>query len=107
MKDTKALDTEDSKFYMDVPHNSDSSCLFLSIMKYISFICLGQRPLPPLVLSSPAARLALNASQQVMAVTCRGNVSVWDILKGRALVRNESLLPVMQAEPGNLWCVGV
>jgi len=75
---------------------------YLSIMKYISFICLGQRPLPPLVLSSPAARLALNASQQVMAVTCRGNVSVWDILKGRALVRNESLLPVMQAEPGNL-----
>jgi hypothetical protein len=37
-----------------------------------------------------------------MAVTCRGNVSVWDISKGRALVRNESLLPVMQAEPGNL-----
>lgn len=62
----------------------------------------GQRPLPPLVLSSPAARLALNASQQVLAVTCRGNVSVWDILKGRALVRNESLLPVMQAEPGSV-----
>lgn len=62
----------------------------------------GQRPLPPLVLSSPAARLALNASQQVMAITCRGNVSVWDILKGRALVRNESLLPVMQAEPGSV-----
>jgi hypothetical protein len=37
-----------------------------------------------------------------LAVTWRGNVSVWDILKRRALVRNESLLPVMQAEPGNL-----
>ncbi|XP_069684030.1 protein HIRA isoform X2 [Periplaneta americana] len=62
----------------------------------------GQRPLPPLVLSSPASRLALNASQQLMAVTCRGNVSVWDIPKGKALVRNESILPVMQAEPGSI-----
>ncbi|XP_021913667.1 protein HIRA isoform X2 [Zootermopsis nevadensis] len=62
----------------------------------------GQRPLPPLVLSSPASRLALNASQQVMAVTCRGNLSVWDVLKGKALVRNESLLPIMQAEPGSV-----
>lgn len=71
-------------------------------MKCIFYTCLGQRPLPPLVLSSPASRLALNASQHVMAVTCRGNVSVWDILKRKALVRNESLLPVMQAEPGKL-----
>jgi hypothetical protein len=73
-----------------------------SLLKYVFYTCLGQRPLPPLVLSSPASRLALNASQQVMAVTCRGNVSVWDIMKAKALVRNESLLPVMQAEPGKL-----
>jgi hypothetical protein len=73
-----------------------------SLNKCILYTCLGQRLLPPLVLSSPASRLALNASQQVMAVTCRGNVSVWDIMKAKALVRNESLLPVMQAEPGKL-----
>ncbi|PSN56592.1 Protein HIRA [Blattella germanica] len=62
----------------------------------------GQRPYPPLALTAPASRLALNSSQQIMALTQRGILSVWDIARGKALVRNESLQAIMQAEPGSV-----
>jgi hypothetical protein len=43
----------------------------------------GVRPLPPLVLKSPAAKLAVSAPALVMAITTSGHVGVWDIGKGK------------------------
>ncbi|KAJ9585378.1 hypothetical protein L9F63_002838, partial [Diploptera punctata] len=62
----------------------------------------GQRSLPQLMLAAPASRLVLNTSQQLMVVTQRGTVSVWDVPRGKALVHNESLQTIMQAEAGSV-----
>ncbi|XP_022258852.1 protein HIRA-like, partial [Limulus polyphemus] len=59
----------------------------------------GQRLLPPVVLSSPATRLTCS-DQYVMVLTSRGCVSVWNIQELKTLVKNESLLPIMQAPAG-------
>ncbi|XP_068087033.1 protein HIRA [Anabrus simplex] len=59
----------------------------------------GQRPLPPLVLPAPVSRLAMGSKKQFMAVTSLGGVNVWDVETRKVLVKNESLLPIMQSEP--------
>lgn len=56
----------------------------------------GQRLYPPIILASPPTRLTCN-NRHVMVITSRGNVSVWDMQKKVATIKNESLLPVMQA----------
>nr|CAD7414526.1 unnamed protein product [Timema poppensis] len=54
----------------------------------------GCRILPPIVLSSSTSRLSINSKQHVMVLTSNGEVSVWDILENKVLVKNE-LIPTV------------
>lgn len=60
----------------------------------------GWRRISPLVLSAPASRLSLNVHSIFMVVTACGHMNVWDLIKSRKLVSNESLLPLMNGVSG-------
>lgn len=62
----------------------------------------GWRRISSLVLSAPASRLSLNLHSMFMVVTACGHMNVWDLIKCRKVVSNESLLPLMNGVSG--WC---
>ncbi|XP_055937190.1 protein HIRA-like [Argiope bruennichi] len=55
----------------------------------------GRRLFPPIVLTSHITRLTCS-DEYVMVITSKGYMSVWDCLKLRSLLQNESLYPIMQ-----------
>lgn len=61
----------------------------------------GLRRTPPLVLSAPASRLSLNVNSFFMVVTASGHMSIWDLIKCRKVILNESLLPIMNGLSGS------
>lgn len=68
-------------------------------IQILDFTC-GWRRIPPLVLSAPASRLSLNLHSVFMVVTACGHMSIWDLIKCRKIVSNESLLPIMSGLSG-------
>lgn len=61
------------------------------------FSSCGRRLFPPIAL--PSAVSAVHCSSHfVMALTSGATLSVWDVHKQRALVKNESLLPILNSE---------
>ncbi|GLH12033.1 Protein HIRA homolog [Gryllus bimaculatus] len=61
----------------------------------------GQRLLSPLVLPAPASRISVGPRLFILAVTVAGGLCVWDVGgKLKCLIKNESLLPIMQGQLG-------
>ncbi|KAM4578370.1 protein HIRA [Fundulus diaphanus] len=58
------------------------------------FSCCGRRLLPAIQLASPISALHCSA-HFVMALTAGAALSVWDVQRQKALVRNESLQPLL------------
>nr|XP_054586287.1 protein HIRA isoform X1 [Nothobranchius furzeri] len=58
------------------------------------FSCCGRRLLPAIQLTTPISALHCSA-HFVMALTAGAGLSVWDVHKQKALVKNESLLTVL------------
>lgn len=61
------------------------------------FSSCGRRLFPPIALPSAVSAVHC-ASHYVMALTSGATLSVWDVLKQRGLVKNESLLPILSSD---------
>lgn len=61
------------------------------------FSLCGRRLAPPIALSSAVSAVHCSA-HFVMALTAGATLSVWDALRQKALVKNESLLPILSSD---------
>ncbi|GFR01595.1 protein HIRA [Trichonephila clavata] len=71
------------------------SCIVCEDKTLSIFSQNGRRLYPPIVLTSHVTRLTCS-DQYVMVITSKGYMSVWDCLKLKNLLQNESLYPIMQ-----------
>ncbi|GFU29014.1 protein HIRA [Trichonephila clavipes] len=71
------------------------SCIVCEDKTLSIFSQNGRRLYPPIVLTSHATRLTCS-DQYVMVITSKGYMSVWDCLKLKNIIQNESLYPIMQ-----------
>ncbi|GFU35751.1 protein HIRA [Nephila pilipes] len=71
------------------------SCIVCEDKTLSIFSQNGRRLYPPIVLTSHVTRLTCS-DQYVMVITSKGYMSVWDCLRLKNLIQNESLYPIMQ-----------
>lgn len=75
--------------------NRNIACIACQDRSLCIFSSSGRRILPNLVLSSPVSILQCNG-YYVMVVTSRGGVYVWDAQNATAVVKNESVAPILK-----------